>query len=826
MPGIFISYRRQDSDHALSLYLWLLKKYGRESIFWDQKDIDPGRDFLQVIEDRIAASSAFIAVIGSGWMDIRDGEGRRRLDSPDDVLRREIAAALGRGILVLPVLGSGAVMPGATDLPEELAGLAHRQALRMADMRFHSLLEEGLADAGISRGGEPSAEAPPAAHIARRAGNLLRRQTNRLQVRAKELMREGKSDRVPLELSEGVELLMALLDLLPAEEGMDLELGYLFGGYGRLFIDAGDRPRAERYLDLAMSIFQRANEELASVPNSAAARASAVKGIGEIHYNRGALNDAIRWYHAALEIEPGYSYAWHDLFGAYDALAARGEIDLPALRLALKGTKESSTLTQPGAQPGLDEKYLAGLDAKVKFWEEMAAKHPHLVAGAEARYTAAIAENPDDAEAYYQRARVRAARNDGALATEDYSAAIAHGKDQAAVYLERGGLRFAAGDFAEAAADFTAALERGAKDAAVLFYRGRARLSLGDYPGAHADFSGAIEARHPEAAFYRGMARLGQSDFSGAEADFSRAIGDDARQADAYRWRGMARAKAGDHQGAAEDLAAAIHKGLRDVNVWYELGEQRMTLQDTAGADAAFTSAIELGRDDAPVYLARAMARATRGQGAGAAADFQAAIDRGAAQPFVQYMLGQVLTWVDDAPRAEQSLTTAIAGGYVESAAFRLRGGARADQGNHVGAEADFSEAVGRGEDDAEIYIKRAMSRMMQMNLAGAEADFALAIERGGKEALGYHGRALVRSLRRNLEGTSADCSEAIRHGSREGAVPRGAVPVTAFLPCSCQPRPLGAPQARGDMARRAPVTMHTGGAMCVERWRRSPGPC
>jgi hypothetical protein len=65
---------------------------------------------------------------------------------------------------------------------------------------------------------------------------MLRRQTNRLQVRAKELTRDGKSDRVTAELSEGVELLMALLDLLPGDEGMDLELGFLFGAYGWLLL--------------------------------------------------------------------------------------------------------------------------------------------------------------------------------------------------------------------------------------------------------------------------------------------------------------------------------------------------------------------------------------------------------------------------------------------------------------------------------------------------------------------------------------------------------------------------------------------------------------
>jgi tetratricopeptide (TPR) repeat protein len=773
MAGIFISYRRQDSDHALTLYLWLLKRFGRESIFWDQKDIDPGRDFLHVIEQRIAASSALIALIGKGWLELADEDGRRRIDSPDDVLRHEIAAALRQGILVLPVLGSAARMPEAGELPEEIAGLSHRQALTITDMQFHARLEESLAAAGISTPQAPAEAQSSVEQIARRAGNLLRRQTSRLQVRAKELIREGKSDRVAPELSEGVELLMALLDLLPGEEGMDLELGFLFGGYGRLFIDAGDRAQAERFLDLAMSIFRRVDAELASIPASTSARASAIKGIGEVHYNRGDLHEAIRWYRAAIDIEPAYSYAWHDLFGAHDALARRGEIDLPAMRLALEGTKLSSGGLASAAQPGLDRQYLARMEGRLAHWETVAAQYPHLVADAEDRCTAAIAEKPDDPEAYYQRARVRAARNDPARAIEDYSAAIARGKDDATVHLERGGLHFVGDQYAEADSDFTAALQRGHVDAAVHLYRGRARLALGDRTGAAADFSAAIGLGDKDGYFYRGLAQLRQSDFAAAESDFSTAIEIDAQRPEAFRWRGIARAKTGDHKGAAADFAAAIDSGQRDADVLFELGEQRMALGDAAGADTAFGSAIELGRDDPLVYVARAMTRATRGDGAGAAADFQTVIEKGAGRPFIYYMLGRMRSWQDDAAGAEQSLTTAIDGGYVEGAAFRLRGAARHEQGNHAAAEADFDEAIARGEDDAEIHLKRAMSRVMQMNAAGAEADFTTAIERDGNNAYGYYGRALVRRIRGDAAGTFADCTGAIEHGLADPAIHR-----------------------------------------------------
>ena len=739
MAGIFISYRRQDSDHALSLYLGLLKTYGRASIFWDRKDIEPGRDFLQVIEHRIDASAALIALIGPGWLDATDEHGQRRLDRSDDVLRHEIAMALRKGILVLPVLGSGGAMPQASELPDEIAALSTRQALRMTDMQFHALLEESLATAGLSSGSAATEPQRSREQVARRAGDLLRRQTNRLQVRAKELMREGKSDRVTAELSEGVELLMALLDLLPGEEGMDLELGYLYAAYGRLFLDAGDRRQADRYLDLAMPIFQRIDAELTAVPESTSARASAVKGIGEIHYNRGEPHEAIRRYRAALDLEPAYSYAWHDLFGAYEMLARRDEIDLPAMRAALEGTRLASGTGAATAQPGLDRQYLADMERRLQHWEQVAARHPDRAAGAEDRCTAAIAEQPDDPLRHLQRA----------------------------------GLHFAKQRYEQAERDFTSAIGLGHKDADVHLYRARTRLALHDADGAAADCEAAIALGHRDGYFYRGLAHTLRPDLAAAESDFTTAIDLDACKPEAFRWRGMLRAQSGDATRAAADFEAAIALGRRDADMLYELGQQRMAVEDAAGAEQAYSTAIELGRDDALVYVGRAMARASRGDGAAAAADFQGAIDRGAAQPFLHYMLGKVRSWQGDAAGAEAGATAAISAGYLEGAAFRVRAIARADQQNHAGAIADYDEAIARGEDDAGVYLKRAMSRLMQMDAAGAEADFTTAMERGAQGGVAHYGRALARRFRGDVAGTFADCTAAIDGGGADPGIYR-----------------------------------------------------
>jgi hypothetical protein len=70
-----------------------------------------------------------IAVIGRHWLTAADVKGRRRLDSPKDFVRLEIAAALDRKIRVIPALVAGAHMPRTEDLPHALAKLTRRNAL-------------------------------------------------------------------------------------------------------------------------------------------------------------------------------------------------------------------------------------------------------------------------------------------------------------------------------------------------------------------------------------------------------------------------------------------------------------------------------------------------------------------------------------------------------------------------------------------------------------------------------------------------------------------------------------------------------------------------
>lgn len=133
MANIFISYRREDAGgHAGRLCDRLTARFGRERVFMDLQDIPPGQNFVTSIDDTLATCQCVLAVIGPRWIEIV----RRRASDAEDFVQLEIAAALERDLLVIPVLVGGARMPPAGELPAALSALRYRNAFEVRDERF------------------------------------------------------------------------------------------------------------------------------------------------------------------------------------------------------------------------------------------------------------------------------------------------------------------------------------------------------------------------------------------------------------------------------------------------------------------------------------------------------------------------------------------------------------------------------------------------------------------------------------------------------------------------------------------------------------------
>jgi formylglycine-generating enzyme required for sulfatase activity len=136
---IFISYRRADSEgYAGRIYDRITPQFGADAVFMDVDTIDAGVDFVKVLEEAVQSCDVLVALIGRRWLNLKDVNGVRRLDSPEDFVRVEIATALNRDIRVIPVLVGGASMPDSTELPENLKSLARRNALTVNHATFHA----------------------------------------------------------------------------------------------------------------------------------------------------------------------------------------------------------------------------------------------------------------------------------------------------------------------------------------------------------------------------------------------------------------------------------------------------------------------------------------------------------------------------------------------------------------------------------------------------------------------------------------------------------------------------------------------------------------
>ena len=137
MSRIFVSYCRDDSQgNAGRICDHLTNHFGRDQVFFDIDSIPPGEDFVEFLEAKLLECDIVVAIIGKHWLAARDQSGVRRLDSPGDFVRLEIAAALKRNIPVFPVLLDGADMPRAQDLPDELAPLSRQQAIQIQYIGF------------------------------------------------------------------------------------------------------------------------------------------------------------------------------------------------------------------------------------------------------------------------------------------------------------------------------------------------------------------------------------------------------------------------------------------------------------------------------------------------------------------------------------------------------------------------------------------------------------------------------------------------------------------------------------------------------------------
>ncbi|MCY2964625.1 MAG: AAA family ATPase [Planctomycetota bacterium] len=125
----YINYRKSDSfDAAQRLQLQLKSRLGVDAVYVDLGNSLPGEEWTYRHRDQLKSATVMLSLIGNGWLTASDEYHRRRIDSDEDWVRREISSALEWHIPVIPILvGPNPKLPPEAALPRELWGILKYQ---------------------------------------------------------------------------------------------------------------------------------------------------------------------------------------------------------------------------------------------------------------------------------------------------------------------------------------------------------------------------------------------------------------------------------------------------------------------------------------------------------------------------------------------------------------------------------------------------------------------------------------------------------------------------------------------------------------------------
>jgi tetratricopeptide (TPR) repeat protein/serine/threonine protein kinase len=334
--------------------------------------------------------------------------------------------------------------------------------------------------------------------------------------------------------------------------------------------------------------------------------------------------------------------------------------------------------------------------------------YPHQIRELKAKqkqfvgYIKAMILNPNDAETYNKRGRIRFDDlGDKQGAIEDYEKASQINPKFAEAYKNLGDVHYNLGDKKAAIANYTIAIKINPKFADAYSNRGVARSFSGD-KAAIEDLTKAIEINPNLAEAYKNRGDFRYFSFKPADKkkaieDYTKAIQINPKFAEAYTNRAITRYHLGYHKASIEDFNQVILLNPNDAQSYVERA-QYVRLKDQKGAIADYTKAIQLNPSNGGFYV--------------------------------------------------------------------LRGGSRSELGDHQGAIADYNKAIQLDinfDNDQVFYHNRAYSRYKLGDHQGAIADYDKAIQLDIGFHSAYHGRGLSRYELGDKQGAITDYTEAIK---------------------------------------------------------------
>lgn len=142
---IFISYRRDDTGPVAGrIYDRLSVLLSKPNVFFDVSTIKGGENFEKSIVAAIAKCDGALVFIGDKWLEATPPS-NSRIWGDKDYVRAEVREALGRPMMVLPILVAGTRMPDEDHLPEDIRDITLRNALPLRHESFDDDAENIVA---------------------------------------------------------------------------------------------------------------------------------------------------------------------------------------------------------------------------------------------------------------------------------------------------------------------------------------------------------------------------------------------------------------------------------------------------------------------------------------------------------------------------------------------------------------------------------------------------------------------------------------------------------------------------------------------------------
>lgn len=367
-------------------------------------------------------------------------------------------------------------------------------------------------------------------------------------------------------------------------------------------------------------------------------------------------------------------------------------------------------------------------------------------------YGEAIKLDPQNANAFYQRALAYLGMNDYKAAVADLDQAIALGFSQPGeAYFQRGHAYEQMGDNERALADYDQAIALDPENAVAYCNRSAVHGRRGNYTQSVDDASQAIRLKPDYAMAYnnRGVSYYYLQSYNLALADLNECLRLDPAYAKAYNNRAKVYAALGNTKQATADYVQAgrVYRDAGDTTravdaynealqldpayalAYYERGQINAELGNQGQAVSDYSQAIELGYEPAgQAYTARADALRLMGVPQAALADYDQAIKLD--PTYAPAFYGRALVYEEqDAPtQVVSDLTQAIKAdkGYTE--AYFQRGLAYYRQGDYRRAMSDLTRAIELDPNNAEYHSWRAQAAYARGDDDQAIADYVQAM--------------------------------------------------------------------------------------------------